>query len=162
MPADEPMPLRKGQGKMQKQSRLEQSSRDVAPINRRIKSVEFSGVMERVGNERDQAENIKLGRARRGPAPQQNIQPNAKIDKANQAQPVVLRPLGRNRNQHHIHRHRLPYQGVGGLRPRSYAIQFAGSSGRSIYLALVDGGKLIPDFDAGSSAGSANLRLDRR
>ena len=123
----------------------------------RIKPVQFSGVMERVGNERNQAENIKVSRARRGPASQQNVQPDAKIDKTDQAQPVVLRAVGRNWNQHHIYRHRLPHQRVRSFRPSAYAIQFAGPSSCGICLPLIDCGELITHLDAGSGSRSANL-----
>src|ERR1700685_2594461 len=157
MSADEPMPLRKGQGEVQEESSLKQSSRDVPPVNGRIKSVQFSRVMERVGNERDQTEDIKVSRARRGPAPQQNIQPDAKIDKSNQAKPVVLRSVGRNRNEHHIDRDRLPSQGKRSLRPGAYTIQFAGSSRCGICLSLVNRGELVAIRDTGPRSGSANF-----
>ena len=113
--------------------------------------------MERVENERNQAEGIKVRRTRRGPASQQYIQPDAKIDQANQAQPVVRRPLCRNRNQHHIHRHRLPYQGIRSLRPGAHTIQFAGSSGCIIYRMLANRGELITHLDPRTSSRAASL-----
>ncbi len=60
--------LGKGQNKVQKQCRLQDPGNDVAPVNRPVKVVQFAGVLERIRNERNQAEDVKMRRTRGGPS----------------------------------------------------------------------------------------------
>ncbi len=52
--------FREGERKMQEQCSLQQLRDNVAPEDNRVKRVELAGAMERVQNERHQAENIKV------------------------------------------------------------------------------------------------------
>ena len=60
MLADKVALLREGQDKMQEQGRLQQPGRDVAPVNRPVKIVQFAGELEGVKDERNQAEDIEM------------------------------------------------------------------------------------------------------
>ncbi len=89
MLADEVALLREGQNKMQKQSRLQQPRHHIAPVDRPVKFVQLSAELEGVENERNQAENVEVGRTGRRPAAQQDVKPDAEIDQGNEPQPVV-------------------------------------------------------------------------
>src|SRR5207245_10151219 len=80
MLADELSHFRKDQNKMQEEYWLQKPSSDVDPIDCPIEIVQLSGVHERIEDKRHQAENVKVSRARRGPAPQENIDSNAEVD----------------------------------------------------------------------------------
>ncbi len=80
MLADELPLFRKGQNKMQEECWLQKPSSDVDPVDCPIEIVQLSGVLERIEDKRHQAENVKVSRARRGPAPQENIDSNAEVD----------------------------------------------------------------------------------
>ena len=82
MPADKSALLRKSQDEMQEQGRLQQPGHNVAPVNRPVKLVQFSGELEGVKDERDQTENIEVRGTRRRPAAQQHIKPDAQVDQA--------------------------------------------------------------------------------
>ena len=62
----------KYQREMQQQRRRQQPRHDIRPINFLIERVQLAAVMERIQNERHQAENIKMHRARRIPPPHKN------------------------------------------------------------------------------------------
>src|SRR5690349_22495705 len=83
---------------MQEQSGLQQLSNDVAPENGPVKRVVLAGAMERVQNERHQAENIKVRGFWGGPAAEQNVKADAEINKGNQPQSLVHGIVGRDWN----------------------------------------------------------------
>src|ERR1700694_3026236 len=99
MLADDLPPFRKGQYEVQKERRLQQPRDLIGPEDTPVESVELTDVVQGVENERYQAENVKMRRTDRRPAPQQYIKPNAQIDERDQPQPIVHGALGRN--QHH-------------------------------------------------------------
>ena len=102
---------------MQKDRRLKDRRDYVTPVDRPVKFVQLAGVLERVGNERHQAEDVEVRRARRGPAPQQYVNSDAEINQRDQPEPIVERTLSRDENDFRIQRNRVPNKRVAGLRP---------------------------------------------
>ena len=100
--------LREGQRKMQEQRRLQQPGDYVGPVHNPVEVVELAGVVERIKDERDQAENVEVRALGRSPASQQNVQANAQVDQRNQPQSAVERPVGGSQNQRRFYRHTLP------------------------------------------------------
>src|SRR5207237_3664253 len=122
---------------MQEQSRLEEPRDYIAPVNRLVKLIKFSRVLERIENERDQTEDVKVRGTRCGPAPQQDIHSNAKIDQRDQPQPLVQRALDRNQDDHAIQRNGCSLQGVRSLRPRAGSVQLMNQSCCAVHLVLI-------------------------
>src|ERR1700691_2467653 len=90
--------LGKDENEMQEKSRLQHSGTDVAPVDCPVEIVQLAGVLEGIGNERDEAENVEVRRAGSSPAAQQNVESNAEVNECDQPQPVVERTLRRNQN----------------------------------------------------------------
>src|SRR5207248_6971100 len=103
---------------MQEQSRLQQPGRDIAPVDRPVKLIQFSRELESVKDKRDQAKDIEMRGTGRRPASQQYIKPDAQIDQGDESKPIVERVLSRNQDYAHIQRDRLPKQRVICFRPR--------------------------------------------
>ena len=93
---------------MQEHRRLQYPGNDIAPVDNPVKVVEFSGVVERVRDKRNYAENIEVRRTRRRPPSQQDVQADSQIDKRDEAQVIVQRAVRRNQIHVRIQRHRLP------------------------------------------------------
>ena len=91
--------LREGQREMQEQRRLQQPCHHVRPVDDPVKVVELAGVVERVENERHQAEDVEVSTLGRGPASQQDVEADAEVDQRNQPQSDVERPVGGRQNQ---------------------------------------------------------------
>ena len=100
---------------MQEQRRLQQPGDHVRPVDDPVKVVQLAGVVERVKDERDQAENVEVRALGRGPASQQNVDADAEVDQRDQPQAGVERAVGRRQNQRSFYRNALPHQGVGRL-----------------------------------------------
>ena len=149
--------LGKRQNKMQEQCRLQDPRDDVAPVNDPIEIVQFAGVLERIRDERNQAENVKVRGARRGPAPQQNVHADSQINQGDQPQPNIQRAVGRNQNHARIQRHRLPDQRVRGLRPDARMVELAFQPGGVLDFLAIDRNQLV----AGLDAAFAPARSDR-
>ena len=130
--------FREGENEVEKQGRLQHSGSDVAPINRPIEIVQLAGVLEGIGNEGDEAENVEMRGTGSGPAAQQDVEADAEIDKRNQPQPVVERPLGGNKNDAGIEWNRLPEQGIFGFRPDAGAVELALQSRHGLYFLPID------------------------
>jgi hypothetical protein len=71
---------------VQEERRLQRFGDDVGPEDGPVQSIELGGVLERVERERDQAEEIKMRRAGRAPAAQQDVKTDDEINKTDQAQ----------------------------------------------------------------------------
>ena len=86
--------LREGQGKVQKQRRLQRSGQHLAPVDGPVEGIEFAGVIERIQDKRGQAKHVKVSRARSRPPPEQDIQADRKVHQRNQPQSLVLAAVG--------------------------------------------------------------------
>ncbi len=140
--------LGKRKNEVQEQRRLQHSGGDVAPIDDPVEIVQLAGVLEGISDERDETENIEVRRAGSGPAAQQDVEPDAKIDERNQSQPVVERAFRGNQNHAGIERHRLPEQGIRGLGPDAVAVELALQPGQVLNFLPVDGNQLVARLDA--------------
>ncbi len=74
--------FRENQSEMQQQSRGEQLRQDFDPIDLVIESIQLPAVMERIENERHQAKNVEVHRARRIPAACKNEKSDEEINQA--------------------------------------------------------------------------------
>src|SRR5271157_1429929 len=108
---------------MQEKRRLQQPGHHVRPVDDPVKVVELAGVVERVKDERHQAEHIEVSALGSGPAAQQDVQSNAEVDKCDQPQTAIQRSISRSQNQWGFDGNFLAYQRVGGLGPDTGAIQ---------------------------------------
>ena len=108
---------------MQEQRRLQHPGDDVAPVDRPVEVVQLAGVLERIRDERDQAENVEMRGAWRRPAAQQNVNTDAQINQGNQPQRIVQGAVGRNQNDVGIERHRIADQRISSLRPNAGAVK---------------------------------------
>ncbi len=149
MLADKITPLGKRQHEVQEQRRLQQPGSDVAPQNDPVEGVEFSGVVERVEDERNQAENIEVHGAWRRPAPQQHVHSDAQIDERDQPQPEIQRPLRRNQNHSCVNWNGVAHQRISRLRPDAGAEEHAYSRGRILDLVLIDGRESVAAVNTG-------------
>ena len=93
--------LGKNHREMDEQGGLKQPGHDVAPINHPVEWIQFAAVVERIQNEGEQTENIKMYGARRIPALDENEHPDEEIEKAGDAEVVFERRriVGVRRNQ---------------------------------------------------------------
>ncbi len=142
---------------MQKQGRLQDSGGDVAPINGPVEVVQLAGVLEGIGNERYQAENIEVGGSRRSPAAQQHVKPDAKVNKRNQAQPVVKGMIRGDQNHAGIERNRLPDQGIRGFGPDAGAVELALQPRHALNFLPIDRDQLVARLDATLCTRSAGV-----
>ncbi len=94
---------------------------------------------------------------RRGPASQENINPDAQINQGDQSQPVVEGAISGNQNYVGIKRDGLPHQRVCSLRPDSGAIQLANQARGALDFLTVDGNDLVAGFDARFGARPAGI-----
>src|SRR5262249_24808405 len=86
--------LRKREGEVQEKRSLQQLCSHIGPEDNPIEGVQLACVMERVKDERNQAEDIKVGRLGRRPAAEQYIQPDAQIDQGNQSHALMQGVVG--------------------------------------------------------------------
>ena len=149
--------FRKSEDEVEKQGWLQNSGGDVAPINDPVEIVQLAGVLERIGNERDDAENVEMRRPGSGPAAQQDVESDAEIDQRNQPQPVVERALGRNQNDAGIQWDRLPEQGIVGFRPDAGSVELALQSRHILDILPVDRHQLVAGFNAASCPGTVGI-----
>ncbi len=149
--------FREGEDEVEKQGGLQNPGGDVAPIDRPVEIVQLAGVLERIGNEGDEAENVEVGGAGSGPAAQQDVEADAEIDERNQPQPVVERTLRGNQNDAGIERDRLPEQGIRGFRPDAGAVELALQSRHILDILPVDGNQLVAGFNAASCPWSVGI-----
>src|SRR5215510_13152944 len=68
-------PLGEGQYEVQEQGRLQQPRDFVAPIDVPVELVEFSGVVEAVEDEGNEAENVEVSRSGCSPPPEKDVKP---------------------------------------------------------------------------------------
>ena len=87
--------LREGQGKVQKEGRLQCQGHDSAPVNGPVEGIEFARVAERVKNKGSQAKDVKMCGARSSPPPEKHIQADRKVNQRNQPQSLVAAAVGR-------------------------------------------------------------------
>ena len=80
MPAAKFFYFREGEREVQEERWLQQPCNHIAPINNFVELVQFSGVFERVENERDQAEDVEMHGPGRGPAAQHHVKPDAQVN----------------------------------------------------------------------------------
>ena len=81
-------PFRENQRKMQQQRGGQQTSDHTRPVHFEVEGVQFSTVLEGVENERDQAEDIEVNRARGVPSADENEQPDEQVKEPNHAEIV--------------------------------------------------------------------------
>ena len=94
--------IRKAERKVQKQRRLQRRYYDVRPVDDRVQRVHLAGELERVQNERDQAKDIKVGRFRGRPAPEEHVKPDQQIHHGDQPQSQIDRPISRFQDDRNI------------------------------------------------------------
>src|ERR1700720_2941233 len=143
MLADKLAAFREGQYEVQKERGLQKPGDFIGPEDAPVESVELADVVQRVEDERYQAEDVKVSGAHGSPAPQQHVKANAQVDERNQPQPIVHRPLGWNQYHFHIQRHRTADQRVGGLGPDARIVEPVGDCGRTVYGAAIDADNLV-------------------
>ncbi len=68
---------------------MQSCRRYVAPVDDPIEGVELGGVFEGIQNKRDEAEDVKVGRLGRRPAPEENVDSDAEVDQSDEAQTLV-------------------------------------------------------------------------
>ncbi len=145
---DEVPPLREGQHEVQEQRRLQHPGNHVAPVNAPVERVKFSRVVERIEDERDQAENIKMRRTGRRPPAQQNIHADAQVDQRDQPQPIVEGSVRRCEDDSRLNRYRMPDHRVTSFRPDTGPVKLA-LQGRSVlHLVPVHRGQFVALPDA--------------
>ena len=103
------------QGKMHEQRRLQRVRDDVRPENRPVERIELARILQRVQRKRNQAEQVKMRGARGGPAPEQNVDADGKIDQADDPKAqrhAVVHRFGNDRQhqrgavaRYRVHRH---------------------------------------------------------
>jgi hypothetical protein len=74
---------------MEEQCRLQYPRDDIAPQDGPVKIVQLAGVLEGIGDERDQTKNVEVRGTGSGPAAEQDVDANAEVNERNQAQPVI-------------------------------------------------------------------------
>ncbi len=149
--------LRKGEREVQEQRRLQQPRDDVRPVNDPVEVVQLAGVVERVEDERDQAENVEVRALGRGPAAQQDVKADAEIHQRDQPQPGIERAVRRRQNQWSFQRDALPHNRVGRLRPDADAIKLLLKATDVVYLVIVNRNQHVPGLDAGLLAGPVGV-----
>src|ERR1035437_10970400 len=102
---------------MQEQGRLQQPCHHIGPVNDPVEIVKFAGVVKRVKDERNQAEDVKVRALGRSPTPQQNINTDAEVYKRDELQSAKQRAIGRGENQWRFQVHTLADQRVVGFGP---------------------------------------------
>src|SRR5450755_3668458 len=162
MPGNEFPPFRKGQYEMQEQSRLQQPGNFIGPQHGPIETVELADIMQRVEDERDQAENVKMRGTDGRPTPHQHVESNAQVDEGDQPQPIVHGPLGGYQDHFHIQRNRAADQRVGRLRPYSGVIEPVRNRRRRVHPAAVDADNLVPAPDSSALRWPTGLQSIRR
>ena len=137
--ANELPPFGKRQNKVQEQGRLQDPGNDIAPVNYPIEVIQFAGVLERIGDERNQAENIEVRGSGCGPATQQDVDADAQVNQGNQAQRIIQRAICGSQDDVGIQRHRLADQRVGRLGPNARVVELAHQSRSAFDFLAVDG-----------------------
>src|SRR5689334_5436198 len=78
----------KYESEMNQKRRLKQQGGDVAPVNYPVKRIQFTAVVKRVKNERHEAENVEMHRARRRPALDDDERADEKIQQREDSQVI--------------------------------------------------------------------------
>src|SRR6202044_1321076 len=81
-------PLGKYQGEVHQHGGLQQERHYVRPINNPVKGIQLAAVMKTVEDERDQAKNVEMNRARRVPSAHKNEQADEQIKQSEDTQIV--------------------------------------------------------------------------
>ncbi len=149
--------LREGQRKVQEQRRLQQPRDYVGPVHNPVEVVELAGVVERIENERYQAENVEVRALGRSPASQQDIQADAQVNQRDQPQSAVKRPIGGSQNQRRFYRDTLANQRVVGFRPHADAIQLPFHSTDISHIAAANGQQPVAGLDSSFLAGAIGI-----
>src|ERR1700739_2990542 len=131
--------FREGQNEVNEQGGLQDARSDVYPINHPVEIIQLAGVFKRIGDERNQTEDVEMGRTGGGPASQQNIEPNSKIDKSDDPQPVVKGAFPGLENDTGIERHRLPQERISRFGPNAITVKLALQRRQVVDFLTVDG-----------------------
>ena len=149
--------LWEGENEMQEQSRLQHSGGDVPPIDRPVEIVQLAGVLEGIGDKRNQAKDVEVRGPGSSPPAEQNVEADAQVDEGNQPQPIIERTLGRNQDDAGIERNGLPEQGIRGFRPDPVTVELAFQPRQGLDFLAVDGNELVAGLDATPGAGAAGV-----
>src|SRR5580765_1340897 len=148
---------------MQQESRMQQLRQNFDPIDLIIEGIQLPAVMERIENERHQAKNVEVHRARRVPAACKNEKSDKEINQADTALIIFNRSglFGRGSYQRSLKRFAVSQEPVTHLSPKSCAPQTLG------YLHLpgdgspVDGHKVIAITNPSERGGRIRRHLSR-
>src|SRR5947209_9972693 len=105
--------------------------------------------MESVVDERDQAEQVKVRAAGRGPASEQDIEADTQVDERDEAQAGIERAIASAENERHLDRNAAAFKAVIRLRPGAHAVHCAAEFGDGVNVAFVDGNDDVARSDAG-------------
>jgi len=115
------------QGEMQQERRLQRLRQRIQPENSPVQQIQLASELKGVPGKRNQAEEIEVGGARSGPAPQEHIQSHGQIDEADETQRLLQTSVGRfgDDQDRLVQRNAVAGNGVIGLDVNACAIQFA-------------------------------------
>ena len=144
-------PLGKNEREMHQQRRLKKHGDDVGPVNGPVERIQFAGVVKGVENEGDQAENIKVDGARRGPAAHKNEQADKEINEPEDAQIVFNggRLFGRDGDQLDVEYFSGALDLVARLEILAQLPERPGDLRRAVDFGGIDGADDVTALDAG-------------
>ncbi len=140
---------------MEKERRLQGGRRNIAPIDDPVEIREPVGVFKGIEDERRQAEKIEVGGAGRGPAAEEDIEPDPEIDQRDKAEALVQAVVGRIENDWVFNTYATPLDGVGRRSVRFGAKHLPIEAGYMLRRVPVGFDEHIADCDAGFLAGAA-------
>src|SRR5579862_8761715 len=142
---------------MQEQRRLQQPRRDVGPEDDPIEVVQLSGVVERVKDERDQAENVKVRALRRGPAAQQDVNTDTQVHQRNYAQRQKQRAIRGGEDERSFKGNAVAHQRISRLRPDTHRVELTLESADVSDVLALNGYQAVAGLDAGLLSGTVGL-----
>ncbi len=149
--------FREDQDEMQEQRRLQVARHHVRPEHDPVKGVELPREVERIQNERGQAEEVEVRSFGRGPAPQQHVQPNPQVDEGDETLSLVQGLVRGPEDQRRLHRHALADQRVIGLGPDAGAPQLALDPGGRLHRSAVDPRQQVAGLQTGARPGAQGI-----
>ena len=161
--------LAEAEREMQEKRGLQRCGLDVGPVDGEIKSIQFACVLEGIEDEGHQAEDVKVGRLRRGPPSEEDIETDGEIDETDEALELKIGAIGGLENDADVDGDGLgpvgglAEDGVGGVAPDAGAVHLIGRRRDHGSRRTVDGGEDVALADAGfigSGAGGDDVSFE--
>ena len=145
----------KSEGEVQKEGWLQRVRADFAPVDDPIELVQLAGGPEGVEDERNQAEDIEVGGVGGGPASEQDVETDAKIDQRDEAEALVDAAILHVEDDGDIGQaDAVAHEGVVDGVVGAGSPDFAGQVSADRCRLFVSGDEQIAGLDAGTFAGA--------